>query len=789
MDIIPQKLNEAIRLANLGYRVFPCVPGKKNPLTEHGLRDATADQQIIERWWQSYPAANIGVSAAGLLVIDVDPDGFDWLTGEREESLLSAAGAISYTPRGGKHLIFRKPAEKTWRCSTGRLYRGVDVRTDGGYIVVPPSVTQNGQYRWADGKQLALPPDQLPEPPSWLCELLDQKAKPRRQKNANSANGKLPDVIPMGMRNSTLTKIAGSWRCRGYSKDELFEILCTINERRCQPPLDRNEVMRIASSIARYPPAVNIQPQEGAHSPTVTITTDQEAVVNQAIELLAKRGDVYQRSGMLVHVTREAKPGAKLARPACAPRIAVLEQPTIRERLAASAHWVYEKHEDTPVHPPEWIARAVAARGQWASIPRLEAVVTTPVLRADGSVLQTPGYDPETGLLYDPEISFPNIDDEPSYEDARRARDALLEVVADFPFATDAHHADDAHCAADFPFAHNAHCAAWLAALLTPLARYAFEGPAPLVLVDSNVRGAGKGLLCDTIGIIITGRPIPRLAPPGDPEETRKLITSVAIAGEQLVLLDNVAGSLGNSVLDAALTATAWRDRILGESRLLNNLPLHTVWMATSNNAVLGADTSRRTLWIRLESPLERPEERKHFRYPKLLAWVESNRAHLLAAAITILRAYVVAGRPPMELPAWGSFEAWSDWVRQPIVWLGLPDPAATRCELMETVDIETVLVRRLMDGWQEADPTGAGLTAAEAVELISNYPSKYATLRRALLELIPTRDGQRVSARSLGMKLHHLRGRIFAGRYFAQRTVNKENRWVVKTVECRQVG
>jgi hypothetical protein len=66
-------LNAALRYAELGYPVFPCVTGSSRPLTEHGFLDASRDEQQIRRWWAQDPDANLALSAAGLLVIDRDP--------------------------------------------------------------------------------------------------------------------------------------------------------------------------------------------------------------------------------------------------------------------------------------------------------------------------------------------------------------------------------------------------------------------------------------------------------------------------------------------------------------------------------------------------------------------------------------------------------------------------------------------------------------------------------------------------------------------------------------------
>jgi hypothetical protein len=87
--------------------------------------------------------------------------------------------------------------------------------------------------------------------------------------------------------------------------------------------------------------------------------------------------------------------------------------------------------------------------------------------------------------------------------------------------------------------------------LLTPLARFAFAGPAPLFLVDANVRGAGKGLLVDTIATIVTGQRATVAAYTADEDELRKRITSLVLAGDRLILLDNLEGRFGCAVLDS----------------------------------------------------------------------------------------------------------------------------------------------------------------------------------------------------------------------------------------------
>src|SRR5262249_3875877 len=128
-------------------------------------------------------------------------------------------------------------------------------------------------------------------------------------------------------------------------------------------------------------------------------------------------------------------------------------------------------------------------------------------------------------------------------------------------------------------------------------------------------------------------------------------------------------------------------------------------------------DTPRRVLPIRLESPLERPEERTGFRYPNLRAHVLANRGPLLSAALTILRAYCVAGRPDQGLTPWGGFEGWSDLVRNTVVWCGLPDRGVTRAVRQRGSSPEPAALADLYAGIARLCPPGKWLKTEDIIE------------------------------------------------------------------------
>ena len=139
----------AIALAIGGVPIFPCRPGRKEPLTEHGFGEATCDQHTVAEWWRRWPTANIGMptGATSADVLDVDNhgdlgNGFAALRKVRDAGLASGAHRLVRTPRGGLHLYFRPSG-----CRNGSLRRHhLDCRGDGGYVLVPPSVVDGNAY-------------------------------------------------------------------------------------------------------------------------------------------------------------------------------------------------------------------------------------------------------------------------------------------------------------------------------------------------------------------------------------------------------------------------------------------------------------------------------------------------------------------------------------------------------------------------------------------------------------------------------------------------------------------
>ena len=503
---------------------------------------------------------------------------------------------------------------------------------------------------------------------------------------------------------------------------------------------------------------------------SVELTLDEMIVNDRVVELLAERGDIFDHNGALAVIIDEHVDGEESRK-----TIQHLSLATLREFISTTCQfftWSIDKEtgEETPTwqRTPKWCYDAVLARGTWSGIRPIRGIVTSPVLRADGSILQAAGYDADSGLYVDLTEVFPEITSAPSADDTQRAVELMFDLVSDFPFANAASRS------------------AWLASLLTPLAREAYRGcTGPLFLFDANVRGSGKSLLADVNSLVVTGREATRLTAPRDDDEARKRITALVNDSDRIVLIDNISGRFGCASLDAALTGTVWKDRRLGHTELIE-APLRMTWYASGNNVILAADTARRVCHIRLESPLENPEDRDGFKYPDIRKHVRQHRPALLTAALAILRGYIAAKRPDQRLKPWGSFEGWSDLVRATIVWCGLADPGETRTELRATSDSEAGALRQMLMAVVHVDQDQHGLRTSDMLKIANARDASYAaddseTMRDAI-ETFCGRSIVKATAQHLGNQLSHFRNRVVDQMAFNCSEKRGSNYWFVET-------
>ncbi len=250
-------VDAATQYASSGYRVLPlhgirdgrCTCGKtdcpspgKHPRTAHGVKDASDDPDVIRHWWSRYPDANVGIAVGhGVLVLDIDPDkgGLDSIRGKA----LPDASPCCRTGGGGWHYWFRVPDGVATKNATSVL-PGIDIRTDGGYVVAPPSRHQTGRYyEW---EQPLVPPDELPPAPDWLVQLL-AAAKTIRQAAVASWGE--------GTRHETALALAGVLRKRGVPQPEAEAIIREIACEARDPELE-DRLRAVRDTYAKPPESV-----------------------------------------------------------------------------------------------------------------------------------------------------------------------------------------------------------------------------------------------------------------------------------------------------------------------------------------------------------------------------------------------------------------------------------------------------------------------------------------------------------------------------------------------------
>lgn len=313
---------------------------------------------------------------------------------------------------------------------------------------------------------------------------------------------------------------------------------------------------------------------------------------------------------------------------------------------------------------------------------------------------------------------------------------------------------------ADFPFAGAADRTNAIGLLLTPFVRPMIEGRVPLYVIDSPQAGTGKSLLASIIHIVATGREAPTGVEQFDPGEAHKAITAILLEAPPIVLLDNVSRHLVSGPFAAALTAGRWKDRVLGQSKMVT-VENRSVWIATGNNLTLSSELRRRAVEIRLDSKMERPEERSSFRHPELQAWARQNRPALVHSALTLIQNWIALGQRAPSLRPLGGFENWSRTIGGILSAAGLGDFLGNAETFRQRADLDATDWRRFIEEWAAKH----GTTPVSTTEL------------RPIAEgLIPQALGsgnERSQQTRLGFALKRRLGQVFAG-------------WRIEDAECR---
>ena len=814
----------ALELALKGFPVFPCNPITKGPLSGHGFKDATKDPVTIAKWWEKTPTAMIGVptgKASGFWVLDIDDPELFWANCAIDlpdtQQVKTGRGVHLYWRLGDVEVRNNQKSQKhgqsVWAFPN---LPGADVRGEGGYVIVPPSLHPNGvRYEILNDTAIAEAP----------AELLRIVTKQRRGKEQDAP------PLPVEMKSSLweardtnygLSALAGETASIRSAPDGAQEFTLNVAALKMGSLVAggelsietaRNQLIAAGTSMVSYnqrdPWTINNvekkvehgltdgakQPRSAAdfvqfnrslfgeynlaparHSfpnrPTVKIIGGNlPEMVDEAEQALIKADQGYYQSGGRIVRAGSIPTGQGSQCVYGRFRIIEVGEAELVEAMTIAANWTNPfKKPAVRFNCPTVVAKTYLARqGKW-QLRSLAGVIDIPTLRPDGSLLWKPGYDAVTGLLLVPSgIIVPEIPEAPTRDDALMAMQQIKELIAGFPFVTDA----------DLSVA--------LSALLTSVCRPALAS-APLHGFTAPTAGSGKSTLVDLASVLRTGRPAAPIAQGNTVEELEKRLGALLLEGEGIVAIDNCEAPLGGEFLCQLMTQPSLKVRPLGRTVMIE-VPTSAMVTATGNNLTFIGDMGRRALLCQLDPGVERPELREFSFNPAQV--MTARRGEYVAAALTILIAYHVDGRPS-QVPPLGSFGDWSDLVRSALIWLGCADPCETMNKV-RTADPQLALIKQVMEPWsvhlgnRGVTTTDLSNIANETVEVSPIVPqekSLHQELREALIAVAGS--GGHISGRKLGHWLAKQRDRVVGGRRFiSPETRGGQLVWVLEHVDA----
>ncbi|MFF2640344.1 bifunctional DNA primase/polymerase [Streptomyces niveus] len=370
----------------------------------------------------------------------------------------------------------------------------------------------------------------------------------------------------------------------------------------------------------------------------------------------------------------------------------------------------------------------ILGRKDWP-LPPLKGIVTSPVIRPDGSLLQSPGYDAETGLYLHPRVAVRRLRPDVTADSLAKAKDIVLhQMLADFPFEKPS---DRAH---------------YLGALLTPILRPYFHGPTPMFIVSSTAAGSGKSLLKDIFKYAYGSSDTPW--PENDTELRKSITTQLYTTGQPVIVLDNLPNgyTIKSPVLSALLTTESWGDRVLGASASVT-MPNDRLWILTGNGLQTGGDNARRAMWVRLNPNVPDPDQRDGFKVGDLRPWLRTNASTVVAALVTMVRAWIAEGAPTIRTRK-GDYSEWASMMAGLLDFLGVPGWMTDRDDAMKQ-DAETAEWASFLIAWTEKFG-GDTITATQAAQGLPEFLPRH------------PRTGEQPTAAQLGIWLKARDGRFF---------------------------
>lgn len=473
-------------------------------------------------------------------------------------------------------------------------------------------------------------------------------------------------------------------------------------------------------------------------------------IVEAAEFLLAQTGQYFQSGGMIVRIHRDPLSGELSTSP-------VNEQQLTAE-LADAAIWERSEGKGHRVRcdpGPKYVQMLLRCQ-KYLHLLVLNGLARQPYLReSDGVLVVDSGYDEVSGILADFDASEYQIG-EPTYEDAVAALEALNVLIGEFHFATDNDRS------------------ATLSAIFTATVRPGLPY-APAFSITASMPGSGKSFLARTIALFASPAQPTTSGYPATAEEASKAILAALMTGPPAIVFDDMQTDWKpHAVINRMLTSDKITDRILGASRTAT-VSTRVLLLGTGNNIEAVGDMTRRVITARLQPKTSTPFELTYERDPVKL--LRANRSEFVSYVLIIIRAWLAAGRPMTDVPPIASFEGpWSEYCRQPLLWLGLPDPAAS---LMAQVKADPYIepLRHLLKAWHGRFGDKP-VTVRQVIEDSDQSP-----LLAEALDDLPVTGGGMIDRNRFGHFLRKNVGRIVDGLELQHGDLTERKSWRVVQV------
>lgn len=374
----------------------------------------------------------------------------------------------------------------------------------------------------------------------------------------------------------------------------------------------------------------------------------------------------------------------------------------------------------------------ILGRKDWPLEP-LRGIVTSPVVRADGSIIQAPGYDQPTGLYMHPRTPLRRLAPQITAESIARAKKILLEEML-----------------VDFPFVEASDLAHYLGALLTPILRPYFHGPTPLFVFTATAPGSGKTLLKDILEALygISSTPWPE----NDTELRKSITTQLFTTGQPVVVLDNLPNGhiIRSPIISSLLTAEHWGDRVLGSTASVT-MRNDRVWIVTGNGLKAGGDNARRALWVRLDPNCPDPDQRDNYKVGDLRPWLRKNASTVVAALVTLVRAWLADGAKTVRKRK-GDYSEWASMMAGLLQYIGVDGWMADSHSTDH--DEEELEWAAFLAAWHRelgSEPVATGMVIARVAEHVPRIKGGELPSSQALGSWLRSREGRYFHAPEVG--------------------------------------